>query len=648
MDGFSARMLSRLWFLTISVVAIAVLYLAKVLFLPLAIAILFAFLLTPVVSLLERLRLSRAVSSVVVIVGFAALLGAAGWALFTQLVAVANDLPTYADNIEAKMAAIHSPSNSAFSRAQREVETLSEQLANASATPALEAHASDGNDGKKALGSSPQRPMQVREVARPTGRLDQLGGVLGPLTTSLLSVVFTFFVLLQREDLRNRLIRLSGDRNLTMMTQAMHDASARISRYFSLQLAVNVVYAVAFATALYFIGLPHPVLFGTLAGLLRFVPYIGPPFAALMPTMLSLAVFPGWTKGLMIVGTFAVLELVTANYLEPRIYGRHTGLSALAIMVAAAFWTLIWGPVGLILSVPLTVCLVVIGRHFPSLEFLTVMLGDKPAIPPYTCFYQRLLARDEREAAEVLEMVLKDRSLEEAYDAVLVPALVMAEEDRLGGELEDGTVQFIRQTARERIEELGYKESVEAGLMTGNEVGTDKSEMGEVEINGDGRRQRPMRVMCLPVRDEMDELTAMMLAQSLQGERVQAFSSPLLRMNDMLNAVATERPDVVFLSGLPPFGIARSRRLYRSVQARNSQLKVMIGIWNYREDANAAEGDAVGSEDVPVIARLTEAVAQVRAMAGVDARGAGEVSGEGASDAEYGEALETTGDRNAA
>jgi hypothetical protein len=458
--------------------------------------------------------------------------------------------------------------------------------------------------------------------------------------------VFTFFVLLQREDLRNRLIRLSGDRNLTMMTQAMHDASVRISRYFSLQLAVNVVYAVAFATALYFIRLPHPVLFGTLAGLLRFVPYIGPPFAALMPTVLSLAVFPGWTKGLMIVGAFAVLEMITANYLEPRIYGRHTGLSALAIMVAAAFWTLIWGPVGLILSVPLTVCLVVIGRHFPTLEFLTVMLGDKPAIPPWTCFYQRLLARDEREAAEVLESALKNRSLEEAYDAVLVPALVMAEEDRLHGELEDGTVQFIRQTARELIEELGDKEGADPGRMAGNEVGTRESELGETALQGDGDMRRPLRVMCLPVRDEMDELAAMMLAQSLQGEGVQAYLSPARRMNDMLNAVAVEAPDVVFLSGLPPFGIGRSRRLYRSVQARNPHVKVMIGIWNYREDANAAEGDGSRSDDVPVIMRLAEAVAQVRAMVEGDAPGAVDASGEGASEKEY--ALEASGDRSAA
>ncbi len=613
MDGFSARMLSRLWFLTISVVAIAVLYLAKVLFLPLAIAILFAFLLTPLVGLLERLRLSRAFASVVVIIGFAALLGAAGWAIFAQLVDVADDLPTYRDNIAAKMAAIHSPSDSAFSRAQLEVERLSEQLGIANTNPAPDLNAADGKDAKKPLGATPQHPVQVREVSRSSGRLDQLGGVLEPLTTALLSVVFTFFVLLQREDLRNRLIRLTGDRNLTVMTQAMHDASRRISRYFSLQLSVNVVYALAIATALYFIGLPHALLFGTLAGLLRFVPYIGPPIAGLMPTALSLAVFSGWTRSLLIVGTFTVLEVVTANFAEPRIYGRHTGLSPLAILMAAAFWTLIWGPVGLILSVPLTVCLVVMGRHVPSLEFLTVMLGDKPAIPPWTSFYQRLLARDEREAGEILENALKGRSLEEAYDAVLIPALILAEEDRMDGGLEDGMVQFIGQAARELIDELGFKENGEADRMEG------ERKDGADEFPPGADRRRPLRVMCVPLRDEADELTATMLAQCLQGGRVHAFAVPVRHMNDMLNAVAVEGPDVVFLSGLPPFAVSRAQRLHRRVRERNRQVKVMVGIWNYEENANAAGQEMGRSDEVRVLTRLTQAVAEVRALARGDA-----------------------------
>src|SRR5581483_5144361 len=175
------------------------------------------------------------------------------------------------------------------------------------------------------------------------------------------------------------------------------------------------------------IGLPHAFLFGALAALSRFIPYFGALTAALLPTILSMAVFQGWMHSVAILGVFLILEVVTANYAEPHIYGHHTGLTALAILVAASFWTLIWGPVGLVLSMPLTVCLVVIGRHVPSLEFLTVMLGDRPAIPPPACFYQRLLARDEREAAEILDDCLKGDTLENIYDKVLIPALMMSE-----------------------------------------------------------------------------------------------------------------------------------------------------------------------------------------------------------------------------
>ncbi|KAA6459220.1 AI-2E family transporter [Acidobacteria bacterium AB60] len=595
MDGSSARLLSRLWFLTIAAAAIAVLYAAKVLFLPLAFAVLFAFLLSPVVAALERLRLPRTLASVLVILSFATLVGVGAWTLFTQLVSVANDLPTYRSNIEEKMAAIHSPSDSAFSRARREVEKLSDQLGIVNASPSPEAQSND-KGARKPLGASPQHPIQVRDVSRNDGRLDHLSGVLEPLTTAALSAVFTFFVLLQREDLRNRLIRLSGDRNLTMITQAMHDASRRISRYFSLQLSVNVVYGLTFAAALYFIGLPHALLFGTLAGLCRFIPYIGPPVAALMPTVLSLAVFPGWSRGLLILGIFAILEVITANYVEPRIYGRHTGLSALAILVAAAFWTLLWGPVGLVLSVPLTVCLVVMGRHVPSLEFLAVMLGDKPAIPTWMCFYQRLLARDEREASEILDKALKERTLAEAYDSVMIPALALAEEDRMHGELDEGTTQFVHRAVQDLIEEQTFGEGAE-----------------------EEKSVRPLRVMCVPVLDKVDELAAMMLAQTLENGKVHAFAVPPRRLGEMMNAVTVEGPDVVFLTALPPVGIGRLQRLYRGLRMRSPKVKVMIGIWNYPSDARAAAEEIAGGEDLQVLTRLSDAAAEVRQIAGGDA-----------------------------
>lgn len=342
MDGsLCARLLWRLWLVVMSTFAIAILYLAKVLFLPLAFAILFAFLLAPVVAMLERVRTPRTIAALGVILAFAALLGAAGWGLFTQLVAIANDLPTYEENIQHKMDAIHAPSNSAYARAEQELEHLRGELGPANSTP-QPLHPDDA-ENQKPIGVTPDRPVQVKEVARPTGRLDHLGGILEPITTALLSVVFTFFVLLQREDLRNRLIQLSGDRNLTTITQAMDDANRRISRYFSLQLMVNAIYGSIILAMLYAVGLPHLFLFAAVAAIFRFVPYIGWPIAAMLPTVLSLAVFHGWQKSLIIAGTFVVLEIVTGNYAEPHIYGKHTGLSSLAVLMAAAFWTLIWG-----------------------------------------------------------------------------------------------------------------------------------------------------------------------------------------------------------------------------------------------------------------------------------------------------------------
>jgi predicted PurR-regulated permease PerM len=599
----TARIVSRLWLLVIAVVSITVLYLAKVLFLPLAFAILFAFLLAPVVTLLERLRLPRALAAILVILGFAALLGTAAWMLFTQLVAVANDLPVYRDNITQKMEAIHSPSDSAFSRAQQELEKLSDELGLANSTAASKIHPGE-KPGEKPLGSSPERPVPVREVSRPTGRLDQLGGVVEPLTTAALSVVFTFFVLLQREDLRNRLIRLTGDRHVSVTTQAMNDATRRISRYFSLQLLINFIFGCLIWSVLHLIGLPHALLFGSLAALFRFVPYVGSPVAALLPTLLSLAVFHGWSRTTMIVGVFVVLELFTGNYVEPHIYGRHTGLSSLAILVAAAFWTLIWGPVGLALSVPLTVCLVVMGRHVPSLEFLTVMLGDQPVVPPFTCFYQRLLARDSHEASEILETCLKDGSLETIYDSVLIPALILSEKDRQEGDLDESTVGFIHQTARELIDELGFRDN-----------GDSESENG-LGVRMGHAGAGTLKALCIPVRDETDELGSLMLAQLLEKAGAESLAIPVRRADEVLATVSAENPDVVFLSGMPPFAMARAHRLYRSLRAQNPQRKIMIGIWNYPDDVSRAAQKISRGEELAIATTLAGALAQVRSYFG--------------------------------
>lgn len=592
----STRILSRLLVIVVAVVVMAVLYFAKVVFLPLAFAILFAFLLAPLVTALERLRLPRVLAVLAVILGFALVLGSIGWAVTMQLIDVTDELPTYRANIAEKLAAINRPGDTAFTRAEQEVERLRDQIGTANSPDIADARTSRS----RALGS-PARPIHVQDVSRSPGRLDQLGGILQYLVTAFLTVVFTFFVLLQREDLRNRMIRLTGQGHLNLMTQAMNDASQRISRYFSLQLLVNSCFGLIIFGALHFVGLPHALLFGTLATLFRFVPYVGAPAAALVPTVFSLAMFHGWTKALMIMGIFFCLEVVTGNYIEPRLYGKHTGLSSLAIIIAATFWTLIWGPVGLMLSVPLTVCLVVIGRHVPSLEFLMVLLGDQPVIAPSACYYQRLLARDEREAGEVLDTCLKESTLADVYDSVIIPALTMSEHDRHQKDLDEATVGFIHQTTRDLIEELDLKENL-----------YPQTEEAEQPTEAPAGTAAPLRVLCMAVRDEADAIVATMLAQLLDSTALRGLPVPAANLDAALTAVSTEKPDLVFLSGVPPFARARSRRVYRSIRARAPRLKIMIGLWNYSEDeAKAAQEISRGEED-HIATTLSQAIAQVR------------------------------------
>ena len=584
----ATRLLSRLFVMVTAVLVIAALYLAKVVFLPLAFAILFAFLLAPLVSSLERIRLPRTLAVVLVIAGFAAMLGCVGWLAGSQLIQMAGDLPKYQANIDQKLASVHNQGNTSFSRAEAEVERLGKRLEQI-------VPGSDTSEGspEHAAGSQEQ-PVPVREVPS-TGRLYQVGGILDPVITAFLTIVFTFFVLLRREDLRNRLIGLTGRGHVNVTTLAMMDANARISRYFQLQLAVNTTYGSIVVLALYLIGVPHFVLFGALASILRFIPYIGAPIAALLPTVLAFAVFQGWRQGLLVVAVFFCLEVVTANYAEPHLYGKQTGLSSLAILVAAAFWTLIWGPVGLVLSVPLTVCLVVMGSHVPNFEFLTVMLGDQRPIPPSAQLFQRLLARDEHEAGEVLESYLEDHSLAEVYDDVVIPALSMAEQNRHQQDLTDDAVRFIYQSLRELIQDMGDREP---------ESGTEELKL-----------QAPAtRILCVPARDEADEIVGIMLAQLLQAAGFEATAIPVERDSQVGAVAAAERPDIVFLSGLPPFARAHSRRVYHTVRSRYPSLRIMIGLWNYREDHAQAAQQISRGELSEAATTLAQAVTQVQAV----------------------------------
>ena len=267
-------------------------------------------------------------------------------------------------------------------------------------------------------------------------------------------LIFTVFMLLKREDLRNRLLRLAGLGQLNLMTQALDDASGRVSRYLLMQFLVNAGFGTLFGFGLYCIGVPYPALWGVVAGILRYVPYVGTMVAATLPLALSLAVFDGWLRPLLVFLLVAGLELIIANFVEPWLYGARVGISSLALLVTAVFWTVLWGPAGLILSTPLTVCVVVLGRYFPQLSFLHTMLGDEPVLAAEAQIYQRLLAMDQLEAQAVVDEFLKGRPLVELYDLVLLPALSMAEQDRHKGAIDAAREEFLFLSINEMVVEL--------------------------------------------------------------------------------------------------------------------------------------------------------------------------------------------------
>ncbi len=597
-DVATSRLLSRLLAVIVTVVLITTLYLAKTVVLPLALALLLSFVLAPLVTGLERIRLPRIVAIPIVLLTTGAVVGTVGWTVLVQLVEVTDALPAYRNNIHDKLHSFQKSKTTSFVRAQKELDGLGKQLGD------LRSEFADSSEllGETGLGSSSAHPVSVREVGGSQGRLETMSGLLGVVISIVLVAVFTFFMLLKREDLRNRLIQLSGHGRLNLMTQAMDDASHRVSRYLTLQWLVNITFGLIIFVILHLMGLPHALLFGALAGLLRFIPYIGAPIGALLPTALSIAVFNGWTRTLLILIIFFCMEIVTANLLEPHIYGKHTGLSSLAILVAAIFWALIWGPIGLILSVPLTVCLVVVGAHVPNLQFLTVLLGDQPVMPPEAHYYQRLLANDQREASQVLETHLKGSSLENLFDTVLIPALSLAEQDRHRNELDDATVAFITQTTKDLIDDLSLRH--------------DDLKTADVAL---GRAARE-KVVCLPVRDDADELVGIMLEQLLDRAGYSATAIPIGSVERMLAEVASADPEVVCLSALPPYAISHARAIYRRLRAQQSSARIIIGLWNYTEDPVKAAAEISGGEQNLICTTLAQMILQAGLAAGTSSK----------------------------
>ena len=376
------------------------------------------------------------------------------------------------------------------------------------------------------------------------------------------------FLLIEQSDLRNRLLHLAGLDQLNVVTQALDDATHRVSKYLALQLLVNTCFGTLCGVGLYLIGVPYAALWGALAAIVRIVPYVGAMVAGLLPLILALAVFDGWMPPVLVFLLFATLELITGNFVEPWLYGVHTGISALALLLTTVFWAVLWGPAGLILSTPLTVCVVVLGRYVPQLSFLHILLGDEPVLAAEAQVYQRLLAMDDQEARAVVDHYLVDHSLSQLYDSVFVPALTLAEQDRHKGALDASREEFLFLSVKEMLAEFSTE---------------------YVKSEEDPPRDRTGRILCLPANDEADEITAAMLGQLLEQAGSAAISFSLDA--SLLNTVGLVNPDendVFCISSLPPFAFARARILSRELRSRYPRTKIVVGVWGFAGDKERA------------------------------------------------------------
>lgn len=581
----SADALSGIWAVSLSAFVIGIAWLGREVIVPLALAALLTFLLIPLVDRLQRWigRVAAVILTMLLILGGTI---AAGWSISHQAVDLANRLPDYKENLRAKLQSIQMPSGGGFKRLSDTFEDLKKDLpAGLGAKPEEKA---------KPTTAPPAAPLPVKVMDDSPGHSLELiqslaSPVLGPLGTAALVLLLVTFMLLKHEDLRSRFIRLMGQGRISSTTRALDDAGMRIRRYLLMQLVVNLTYGFALCVGLYFIGVPNALLWGALAAGLRFIPYIGPWIAAAFPMLLSLAVSPSWLTPALTLGLFIAIELVTNNVLEPWLYGSSTGVSSMALIVAAVFWTWLWGPVGLVLSTPLTVCLVVMGRHIPQLSFLSVLLSEEDALTPAEDFYHRLLRRGEHDESDQIEAYLKENSLNDLYDSVLIPVMIAAEEDYARGMVEEEQREWVVRALRSIVEDLDH---------------------GGPAPGGDSSSQPVCRVYCLPARAERDELVGAMLANALHHEGFDARHAVGRKMaKELITQFSDDPTDIVFISAVEPTTANHARALCEKIRASVPDQKVVVGLWGRTGDIEEVSEDLKLSGADEVFATIAEAVA---------------------------------------
>jgi predicted PurR-regulated permease PerM len=571
--------------LTVSAI-VGILYFGREVLIPIILAVLLSFLLEPVVRWARRLRLGRLGAVILTVsIAFFAILGF-GAVVIEEVSSLAAELPSYRYNLETKVRSLPEllPGNSVFRRASNMLRDLHNELTKFEKQPSP---VETGNGKNDTSAQTAPKPVPVQLTEPEPGPLQIVetivGPLLQPLATSGLVIVFVIMILLDREDLRDRLLRLAGRGDLHKTTEAMDDAAQRIGRYLRSQLIVNASCGLPIWLGLTLIGIPNAALWGIMTLVLRFIPYLGIIIAASFPLALAIAVAPGWELLGWTILLFVAIELVVSNIVEPRIYGGSTGVSSVALIAAATFWTWLWGPIGLLLSTPLTVCLVVLGRHVPQLEFLDVILGNEPVLSPVESLYQRMLARDPEEATQQAEEFAKENSLAAFFDEVAIPALGRAQADSDRGALPQERRRDVTEGFRIMLENLSDTA----------EEDPDQSEQVALP--------REVKIICVAGRNELDEAAALFLAHLLESRRgiggLMVLSADALA-SDSLSFPSLRSAALVCLSLISTESPVRARYLVRRIRRRAPRATVFVGFWGSSTELPANEVTPATTADV--------------------------------------------------
>ena len=574
----------------VGIAVVAALYFGREVLVPLALAVLLSFVLSPLVRLLQRCYFPRSLAVIAVaLVAFAAIFGL-GALMVSQINELAKDLPHYQTTLAKKIESLRSAAagSSTMERASEALHDLSTEIDKPKGNPSPSMR----------NGMEPNnKPIPV-EVRQPDlGALQMLTAfitpLIHPLATTGIVAIFVIFILLPHQDLRNRLVRLAGAQDLQRTTAAIDDAGERLSRLFLTQLGLNAGFGFVIGTGLWIIGVPSAPLWGILAMILRFVPYIGALISAIFPLILAAAAGPGWIMVLSTVALFLVVELVAGQIIEPLVYGHSAGLSPVAVIASATFWTWLWGPIGLILATPLTICLVVLGRHVDQLKFLDIMFGDEPPLKPAELIYQRMLARDPVEAAEQARAFLREKPLAAFYDDVFLEGLRLAQTDAERGLLDEERTQGIRDAVAEIVDDLSGHEDKDEVILQDEAPKLGESPLAQLDkiasrpklglLRERWRTEKP--VLCIPGLGLLDEAAAMMIAQLLerQGIGARVEQADALSMS-RISGWDTKGTAVVCLCYVGNASPAQIRYATRRTRRKNPDIAILVALLGDSEE----------------------------------------------------------------